>query len=71
MNQQTKTTSIEQAILNEARGIRAVLDNSTNSETQGLETLIQMQSRILECLEQLLTRLECLSQPEPAQPFPT
>lgn len=71
MNQQTNKATIEQAILNEAREIRALLDNSTNSETQGLEMMIQMQGKILECLEQLLSRLECLSQPQAVRSLPT
>lgn len=69
MNQQPDKATIEQAILNEALGIRALLDKSASSEMQGLEMLIQMQSRILESLEQLLTRLECLSQPQAKLPL--
>ena len=69
MNQYPDKATIEQAILNEALGIRALLDKSASSEMQGLEMLIQMQSRILESLEQLLTRLECLSQPQAVPPL--
>ena len=70
MNQQTSKATIEQAILKETQGIRALLDKSANSEMEGLEILIQMQSKILESLEQLLTRIERLSEPQPVRLLP-
>ena len=70
MNQTMNKATIGQAILDEAQGIRALLDNSASSEMQSLEMLIQMQSRILESLEQVLTRLECLRPPQTIPSLP-